>query len=156
MFKSSVRKKVEGDSGGFGLYILAQTGFVKSGSDLECLHASVGEKRQKMCEKSKGSFSFFFLLVFFFCLMAVLLSEAQTEIPHKSQESYLPAIALGGVILNVRVHPCGVGKRSHSHHAHPPCSVAGTHLNNPPAVSLSLWVGGISVWALGLLCAVHL
>lgn len=29
-------------------YILAQTGFVKSGSDLECLHASVGEKHRNV------------------------------------------------------------------------------------------------------------
>lgn len=29
----------------FGLCIPAQTGFAKGGSDLRCLHASVGEKK---------------------------------------------------------------------------------------------------------------
>lgn len=111
---------------------------MKSGSDLECLHASVGEKRRKCVKNQKEAFlCFCFVLFLFFCLMAVLLSEAQTEIPHKKQESYLPAIVLGGVILKVRVHAWGVGKRSHSHHAHPPCSVGGTRLNKPPAVSHS-------------------
>lgn len=37
-----------GAFGGYGLYILAQTGFMKSGSDLECLHASVGEKHRNV------------------------------------------------------------------------------------------------------------
>ena len=45
-----------------GLYILAQTGFVKT--DLECVHASVGG----------GG-------LLLFCFMAVSLPEAQTEIP---------------------------------------------------------------------------
>lgn len=36
-------KFVQGDSGRYGLYILGQTGFVKSGSHLDCLHANVGE-----------------------------------------------------------------------------------------------------------------
>lgn len=36
-------KFVEGDSGRYRLYILGQTGFVKSGSHLDCLHANVGE-----------------------------------------------------------------------------------------------------------------
>lgn len=47
---------MEGDSGGYGLYILAQTGFVKSGSDLECLHASVWEKNIEVYEYQKGDF----------------------------------------------------------------------------------------------------
>lgn len=64
--------KFQVDSGGCELSILAQTGFVKSGSDLECLHASVGENIE-MYEYQKETF--------FFCFMAVLLSEAQTEIP---------------------------------------------------------------------------
>lgn len=52
---------------------LLRLGFVKSGSHLECLHATVGETIE-MYEYQKGLFSF----------MAVLLSEAQTEIPVKS------------------------------------------------------------------------
>lgn len=63
---------MEGDSGGYGLYILAQTGFVKSGSDLECLHASVWGKNIEMYE---------YQMEISFVFMAVLLSEAQTEIP---------------------------------------------------------------------------
>lgn len=47
---------MEGDSGGYGLYILAQTGFVKSGSDLECLHASVWEKTSKCMNIKKETF----------------------------------------------------------------------------------------------------
>lgn len=52
---------------------MLRLGFVKSGSHLECLHATVGETIE-MYEYQKGLFSF----------MAVLLSEAQTEIPVKS------------------------------------------------------------------------
>lgn len=55
--------KVEGDSGGFGLYILAQTGFVKNGSDLKCLHASVGENIE-VYEYQKETF---FLFLFYGC-----------------------------------------------------------------------------------------
>lgn len=62
---------MEGDSEDYGLYILAQTGFVKSGSDLEWLHASVWENIETY-EYQKNTF---------FCLVLWLLSEAQTEIP---------------------------------------------------------------------------
>lgn len=59
---------MEGDSGGYGLYILAQTGFVKSGSDLECLHASVGENIEMFdYQKETFFFSFFFYVLWLFC-----------------------------------------------------------------------------------------
>lgn len=70
---------MEGESGAFRLYFLAQTGCVKGGSDLKCLHASFwGKKKQniELYEYQKGH-SFVCLFVF----MAVLLPETQTEIP---------------------------------------------------------------------------
>lgn len=71
---------MQSDCGGCRLYFLAQTGFVMSGSDLNCLHAYVGENIE-MYEYQKETF-IFYLFIFF---MAVLLSEAQTEIPTSLQ-----------------------------------------------------------------------
>lgn len=51
--------------GGYGLYILAQTGFVKSGSDLQRLHASVGENIE-IVWISKGDSFFKLLFVLFY------------------------------------------------------------------------------------------
>lgn len=55
LFKAFFLESGEGDSGGFMEYILAQTGFVKSGSDLEGLHASVWENIE-MYEYQKETF----------------------------------------------------------------------------------------------------
>ena len=67
LFKAFLEKrylKVEGDSGGFGtLYILAQTGFVKNGSDLKCLHVSIG-KNIEVYEYQKETFFVFVLWLF--------------------------------------------------------------------------------------------
>lgn len=123
---------------------LLRLGFVKSGSHLECLHATVGGTIE-MYEYQKGLFSF----------MAVLLSEAQTEIPvksvnhtnltfcHRLKRSYFE----GAIMLRIL---CVRGKKT--------IIFISRRLfrfwQKPPAVSL--WVSGISVWALCLLCAVHL
>lgn len=62
---------LDGDSGAYGLYILAQTGFGKSGSDPEYLHASVGENVMKCMNIKRRHFLFY----------GCSVSEAQTEIP---------------------------------------------------------------------------
>lgn len=49
--------------GFFGLNILAQTGFVKNGSDMKCLHASVGENIE-MYEYQKETLFVFVLWLF--------------------------------------------------------------------------------------------
>lgn len=68
----------------------------------------------------------------FFCFMAVLLSEAQTEIPVKSVNHRILTVRRGPFRRrNCVEHPPRVGrKRSHSYHAHPPRSVPDKRLNN--------------------------
>lgn len=100
---------------------LLRLAYVKSGSHLEHLHAAVGEIIE-MYEYQKDFFSF----------MAVLLSEAQTEIPaksvnhtnltyHRLRRSYIK-----GVIMLRSL--CVRRKRSYSYHARPACSVIGNSL----------------------------
>lgn len=62
---------MERDSGGDGLYFLAQTGFVKSGSDLERLHATVWENNE-MYEYQKET-PFFCFVLWLFCYQRLKL-----------------------------------------------------------------------------------
>lgn len=134
-----------------GLYILAQTGFVKSGSDMKHLHACVREKHWNVR---------FIFVLWLFCYQRLKLRSPEIC---KSQEYDPPPLARFILRCTCVENPWCLGREwLRSYHAHSPfCFWQVSQC--PPVVSLLDWfrpvsccVWGILVWALGLLCAVHL
>lgn len=149
---------MEGVSGGYWLYFLAQTGFVKSGSDRECLHATVGRGKHWKCMNIKKETLIFFGFCFCFCFYGCSVIRGSNWDPcrnltfcHRVRRSYLKVKLCWESSVRER-KTITFTSRSSS----PFCLwLAFKYL---PAVSFWVfcWVGGISVWAPRLLCAVHL
>lgn len=85
-------------SGGYELSVLAQTGFVKKGSDLECLHALVGENTENV-RISKGEF---FFVLWLFCYQRLKLRSPYICNTHES--NLPPWVRYSAGAITLRIH----------------------------------------------------